>query len=367
MGFCHKSNIETNLLKTLLPNIENSKEVIKVTNKTSSVIKVVFESDNEESLEKLNNSFVNQVDNSYFEFNKPNVSKLMEQYLKQPTNFLSSKTRNLLKSGQYDEVYSKSIETLYNPASLQLTTLDKDPYLLFDDFVVSNKRISNRASYIDGKYYDSLSLKIKNEEALSPDLSNKKISELLKLQQNLSGKSSIIYLAGTPIHSYYTSKRSLTDINIICILSTLMIIFLTYRYFKNLKLLLPIALSIIFGLLSGYVATRLWFENFQIITMVFSTTIIGIGIDYSYHYFFTEKINKSFIKNLSFSFLTTIVPFILLFLTGIELLKQVAVFSVFGLLGIYFAVLFIYPCFNLSAPQKIINPNTKLYKTFGKP
>ena len=47
----------------------------------------------------------------------------------------------------------------------------------------------------------------------------------------------------------------------------------------------------------GFVAVNLFFESFQLITMVFSTTLIGIGIDYSYHYFFAEKIDKTFIKN----------------------------------------------------------------------
>ena len=96
--------------------------------------------------------------------------------------------------------------------------------------------------------------------------------------------------------------------------------------------------------------------------MVFSTTLIGIGIDYSYHYFFTDKIDKNFIKNLSFSFLTTVVPFVLLYLTGIELLEQVAVFTIFGLFGIYIVVLFIYTCFNPSTPVKTYVPSYDLYK-----
>ena len=222
----------------------------------------------------------------------------------------------------------------------------------------------NSIDYIDGKYYDFISLKIKNDQALSPALSNKKIKQLINIQKQLSNKDSKIYLAGTPIHSYYTSTRSTVDINIICILSTFMIIFLTYKYFKNLKILLPIALSIIFGMLCGYVATRLLFDSFQVITMVFSTTLIGIGIDYSYHYFFTDTADKKFIKNLSFSLLTTIVPFALLYLTGIELLQQVAVFTIFGLTGIYAVVLFIYPGFKYLKPIKTYKPNYNLYRIF---
>ncbi len=363
LGFTHKGYIETNLLKTLLPQkVINSTDIVSIANKSSSVIKVIFENDNQEDLDKLKHDFIKQIDTDYFEITTPDVSKILNKYLLQPTNFLSKETKILLKGKKYDEIYAKSIEKLYNPTGIQLTTLDKDPYLLLDDFILSNRKISDKIDYLDGKYYDYMSIKFKKNEALSPDISNKKIRELINFQRYLSDNHSKIYLAGAPIHSYYTSTRSVTDINIICILSTLIIIFLTLKYFRDLKLLLPMALSIIFGMLLGFVTTKLWFENFQVITMVFSTTLIGIGIDYSYHYFFADKVDSKFIKNLSFSFITTVVPFALLYFTGIELLEQVAVFTIFGLLGIYLIVLFIYPCFNAVKPVKNYEPQTNIYK-----
>ena len=354
---------ETNLVKTLLPqNVIKSTNIVPIADKSASLIKVVFEADEEKNLEPLKENFIKEVDKDYFEINKPDITGIMDKYLTQPTNFLSYETRELLKNKKYDDIYSKSMASLFNPSGIQFSTLDRDPYLLFDDFLLANKKNYNDVNNIDDKYYDFISLKIKNEEGLSPDLSNKKIKEIINIQKNLSNDKTKIYLAGSPIHSYHTSKRAIFDINLICILSTLIIIFLTYRYLKNLKLLLPIALSIIFGMLDGYISTKLWFKDFQVITMVFSTTLIGIGIDYSYHYFFADKTEKDFIKNLSFSLLTTIVPFALLYLTGIELLKQVAIFTIFGLFAIYFTVLFVYPCFNFKSETKCLKPHPILYR-----
>jgi predicted exporter len=96
--------------------------------------------------------------------------------------------------------------------------------------------------------------------------------------------------------------------------------------------------------------------------MVFSTTLIGIGIDYSYHYFFAEEHNKKFIKNLTCSLITSIIPFVLLYLTEIELLEQISVFTVFGLIAIYLVVLLVYPCFILDGPKINITPKLKIYK-----
>lgn len=363
IGIANKKQIETNLIRTLLPvNVANYSDIISIADKSSSVIKVVFEADNQSDLEELKQNLDKLIDANYFETANPNISKLLRLYLSQPENFLSAKTKKTFKRKKYNDVYKMGIENLYNPTTIQLGTFDKDPYLLLDDFIMSNIKSKDEVNFADNKYYDYASYKIKNNEALSPDLINKKIKQLINIQKQLSNNHSKIYLAGTPIHSYYTSTRCTNDINIICLLSTIMIIFLTYEYFKNLKLLLPIALSITFGMLSGYVAAKLWFDSFQIITMVFSTTLIGIGIDYSYHYFFAEKIDHKFIKNLSFSLLTTIIPFVLLYLSGIDLLKQIAIFIIFGLIGIYFSVVYIYPCFKISAPLKTYTPNRNLYK-----
>ena len=358
-----RGNVETNLLKTILPSdIAASTDIIPIANKSASVIKVVFEADSVQNLDKLRDNFIDSVDKNYFEINKPDVSNLLNQYLSHPANFLSDSTRELLKNEKYDEVYARSLQALYNPTGIQLSAIDKDPYLFVDDFILANSKFYRTVSSSDDKYYDFLSVKIKSKEGLSPDLSNKKIAEIVQLQKSLTNSSSKIYLAGSPVHSYTTSTNSVVSINIICFLSTLLIAIMTYYYFRSIKVLIPIALSIIFGMLAGYVATKLWFDNFQIITMVFSTTLIGIGIDYSYHYCFADKFDKIFIKNLSLSLLTTIVPFALLYLTGIELLKQIAVFTVFGLSAIYALVVFFYPCFDFPKPKQSIKFPQKIYK-----
>ena len=363
LGLSFKGDVETNLLKTLLPkSVHNYSDVVDIANKTSSSIKVIFEADEKEELDEVYEKFQNEIDTNYFKLNKNDVSRLIDLYLLEPTNFLSQNTKKLLKEKQYDKVYINAMRELYSPAGVQITEFANDPYLLLDDFILSSKSANVLTDSLNGKLYKVLALQIKNNEALSPKLSNKKISELVKIQKELSSKNTKIYLSGTPIHSYYTSSKAVFDINIICILSIFMIAFLTYFYFKNLKFLIPVALSISFGMLLGYIATRLWFDSFQIITMVFSTTLIGIGIDYSYHYFFAVNKGKEFIKRLSFSFLTTIVPFALLYMTQIDLLKQVSIYTVFGLFGIYITVLFLYPCFNLRQADKTFVPKREIYK-----
>ena len=361
--FTSKTTIEFNLLKTLLPQkIIKSDDVISFVDKSSSVIRVVFESSNEENLQKIKNDFIKQIDKNYFEINKADNNALVQKYIEQPTNFISDNTKMLLEAKKYDEIYTKALNYLYNPIGIQISSFEKDPYYLLDDFLLSLQVQNKKTIDNSDKQYDFMQIKIKNKQGLSPDIVNKELKKLISVQKELSNDSSKIYLAGSPIHSYYASQKSVISINIICILSTIVIIFLTYFYFKNLKLLIPIALSITFGMLTGYSATRLWFNDFQIITMVFSAALIGIGIDYSYHYFFAENINKLFYKNLTFSLLTSSIPFILLYLSGIELLKQISIYTIFGLFGIYFVVLLIYPAFKPESPIRSIKIKDNVIK-----
>lgn len=356
-------NFETNLMKTFLSHrVENSDTIVKVADKSSSVIKVVFESNNEKNLETIKENFIKNIDKSVFQIENRDISKFLEKYLSAPSNFLSDSTFISLKKGEYDRIYKQSQEALYNPMSLNLTSFENDPFLLFDDYINSLRLVSAPEYNIKDKYYDFMTLRLLSKDGLSPKISNIKIGSLVNIQNKISDKNSKVYLAGSPVHSYYTSKNSARNINIICIISSILICLLTYFYFRSLKILVPIFLGITFGMLCGYSATRIWFKDFQLVTMVFSTMLIGIGIDYSYHYFFSENRGKDFVKNLSVSFITTIIPFVLLYLTEIELLRQISVFSVFGLLGIYSFVLIIYPCFEFPKVLMTLKFNTKFYK-----
>lgn len=353
--FCKKVNFETNLVKTLLPeNVQNVSDIILISNKSLLITKVIFEGND---ISKLKEKFLKKMNNDFFEVNEFDFSNIFSEYKKSNSNFLSDDDRDLLKNKKYDILYKNALEQLYNPISIQIIPFEKDPYFLFTDFLLSNKP--------EKKQYDNLTaieLRVKDTNKNPIELINKEIEKLIKLQSELSSENSKIYLAGTPIHSYYTSKNAKTAINIITILSLLLILAVTYYYFKNIKIIIPVILSIGFGILSGFCAVKLFFQDFQVITMVFSTSIIGLGIDYSYHYFFHQEINKNFIKNLTISILTTIVPFILFYLTGIELLKQIAVFSIFALISIYCFVLLYYSYFKIPKPEKNIRINYNVSK-----
>ena len=335
---------ETNMIKAILPSaIEDYDKIVSLSDKTNLTVKVVFEAENEQKLNEIKNNFFSKLNENDFSKSKFDTSKLLKWYLISPNNFLSYNSRKLLKERKYTEFERSATEKLNNPSFVKLVPYEDDPYFLLDDFLKENleqKKIAN----FDNKFYETTTIKVKNEHALA---------SLTKLSKVLSNKSSKIYLTGTPIHSYYTNLNAKKSINIICILSILLIALITYLYFKSIKPVIIASLSILFGFLAGFGALKVLHGNFHIITLVFATTLIGIGTNYTYHYLYKENENKNFVKNLSYSLISTILAFFVLYLSDIEILMQISIFLIFGLSAIYIFIILSYHLFKFPKPQKI--------------
>ena len=341
---------ETSLVKAILPQklIENS-NIIPLSDKNSYSVNLIFEAENQEELEEFEQNVLNDVNRAHFELIEPDFSKLIEYYSSSPSNFLSTKIRKSLIEKNFDSVYQKGLEMLYNPAPVLFGDFSKDPYSLLADFLISDMKEFEREKEINGKFYGIKTLKMTQNTSL------KTVRELVELQKKYDLRDKKLYLSGTPVHSYLTSRESAKNMNIICALITLFIVFLTWVYFKSFKLLLPVSLSISFGFLGGISAAKTVFHDFHIITFLFAMTLIGIGIDYSLHYIFYEKHDFSFHKNLFLSFISTALAFSLLFFLKIGILNQIALFTIVGLFFVYLFIVLVYPCFSFPEPKKIYN------------
>jgi predicted exporter len=112
--------------------------------------------------------------------------------------------------------------------------------------------------------------------------------------------------------------------------------------------LLPVVLSMlaVFASLGMAVAAALLvFREMHIITFVFGTTLIGICVDYSIHFFVHWKGNgnlkdgfaiRAYIsKSLIMAFISTEICFFAFLFAPFPILKQFAVFSMTGLLSAF--------------------------------
>lgn len=346
----HPAKTETNILNAVFSKNFADSTIVKLSNRYSSKINVIIESDDFQKISEAAEKFQQKLDKNIFTTENIDVSQIIENYKKYHNNLLSDQNIKRLENDYYDIVEAKALEELYNPLTVMLLPLDKDPFLLFTDYIKSLSSEGKDLSSLsfNDKYYKVITLNVQHDLALSPSKVNQEIKKLVKTQKELSKNGVSIYLTGTPIHSYYASSKSMFEINLICIISTLFLFGLFRLYFSNLKLIIPTGVSLLCGMAAGYILTTLIFHSIHVLTFVFSTTLIGICIDYSLHYFIEKDLDKIF-KSLTVSMITTVSAFAVLLFSGVELLRQISVFTIAGLFNVYLIVVLFYPLLKFNA------------------
>ena len=349
--FYNTKPTETNILKAVLTNSTTDTILVDLSKRQSNKINVVFESEDYEKLDYAFKNFFEKLDKNAFYTDNTDVAPMLEAYKKYRGGLLSQHSANLIKTNQYEALKQEAYERLYNPMGLTLLPLDKDPFLLLTDYVMSFGSASGiQETEKDDKYYRLVQFNIKKELALSPTLLNERMKELAALKDAVSGEDVKIYIAGAPVHTYYASSKSMTEINLICVLSSLFIILLCKFYFNSFKILIPIGASLALAMYAGYLTTSVFFDSIHILTFVFASTLIGICVDYCLHYFAHNRDLKLIMPSLTQSLLTTVCAFFVLLLSNIELLKQISTYTITGLVTVYLTVVLFYPllCKNIN-------------------
>ena len=351
---CQPSHTETNILKAIFSTNEDNL-LVDLSTRFSSKINVIVESDDYDEAETIAKTFYAKLDKTKMHSSNINATGIIEDYEKYQNNLLSNKTRKLLTNKDYDAVIANAYESLYNPVMPPIGSIEQDPFLLLTDFVMNlTENFQTSADFVpiqlNDKFYSLIILDVDNELALSPTVLNAEVKKLVDLQNELSKDGVKVYLTGAPVHSYFASSHSIFEINLICILSTLFVIGLIFWYFGSLLPLIPIAVSIGLGIYAGYCVTALIFKDIHILTFVFSTTLIGVCVDYSLHYFVALKEGKrgvdtikDIFKSLTVSLITTVSAFLILLFADFVLLRQISVFTITGLVTVYGVVVLGYP------------------------
>jgi predicted exporter len=181
------------------------------------------------------------------------------------------------------------------------------------------------------------------------------VAKLQTLKQQLQEQwpGAEVLQRGTLFYSDYASQQAQQDISTIGVISGLGIILLMLFVFRSLKPLALTLLSLGVGVLFGTVATLLVFGEVHIMTLVMSTSVVGISIDYALHYL-TERMvhggqespfesRKKLLPALSLAVISSSAAYLILLLAPFPGLQQLAVFAACGLTGAFLTVVCFYP------------------------
>lgn len=168
-----------------------------------------------------------------------------------------------------------------------------------------------------------------------------------------------VFHTGAVFFAAKSRLRATREMNIIGLGSLLFVALLVLFVFRSLRHLLLGIACVATGIMSAICVTVAIFGELDLLTIVAGSSLIGVAVDYPMHYFThhlaadrywepTECL-REISPGLRLGLLTTILGYLSLLITPLPTLRQIAVFSVTGLVGSFVTIYFLLPA-NMNNP-----------------
>ena len=265
--------------------------------------------------------------------------------------------RKILNEGDFESLKNRALQKIYGSFSMaNLNHLDEDPFLLgdaaFENFVQNSPTAMSRFSIRDSVLYavDSGVTYVMWNAVLSEKVSSISSDDhvIARLNQVLDSLKNVqpgllVAKSGVPFHSYESSDRAKSEIAWISGVSIVLILLLLLYVFRSTLPIVATLSTIAIAIFTALSFTWFIFGKVHVFTLVFGTSIIGVSVDYAVHFFVNWKsgvrnVRLSIIKGLLLGFLTTELSYIALTFAEFSLLRQMAVFSIVGLLSSFLTI-----------------------------
>lgn len=314
----------------------------------SSKIRIVLASENRETLETAKEKAAKILGVERDNSEKLNAAKTL--LLEHSSYILSPESAAIIESGGGEKILSEAKRKILSPYRASIFKVSKDPFFLLEEYVKSLLEYGGGWKMSDGflekeeggKFYAAAILNTLN-------LTDAELESKIENLENLKSKDLEVYKSGARIHSLKASKKSKSEINFLSAVSLTLVFALGYWAFGTAKIFLPMAISLCSSFVIALATLVFFFDKPHVCVLIFATSLIGLSVDYSYHYFsackkFSPKdAFKSIEKPLNKTLATTLVCFAVLYFSSLDLLKEISVFSIAGLISSYLFVRFFYP------------------------
>ncbi len=343
----------------MLPNIESNQAVSKELSKRLDS-QLIFAVKGDKAAETLNVSLRHApfLTNLRGKSNEEELLTFVKTVSDHPIAFLSIKDIKLLETPQN---YSRRIlSALYSPFGAPSEgELDRDPLLLTRAALLSfpKQKISMADGWLtvkEGAVKWRLlfaSLKDKDDfEELKHSLAT--ISKMVS-KAKASEVGAEIYVQGAPLYSFAAGSQARQDLSKLGMLSLIALTLLLLVAYRSIRPLFLCLLSISVGLVFGLTAVTLFCGHLHAMTLVMCVSIIGLCTDYT-AYFIASRMAAPKEENsqktldllrptLLHALLTTVLTYSMLLFSPFPSLKELAIFTIFGLAGACLTVLFWFP------------------------
>ena len=261
---------------------------------------------------------------------------------------LSRADLELLKSDK-NAFFKKRAEEIFNSFSFKLLNVKDDFFSLSSGFSAKNGNVSLNLA--------ELMLEVKDGEKsfflLKGELKKGASSEgLIKFYNELNALKvgqNELFMHSSAIYQAFSKQKNESESLYMSALSLSLTAIFLMLAFRNLRIFYVIFIAV-FGFSVAFAGTLLCLGELNILTILISTSLIGLMFDYVLHWLSKnegEVIRASSIKNMLKIFLLglliTLSGYLAFTFSDLRLLKEVALFSAFALVAAFFASYFFMP------------------------
>ena len=272
--------------------------------------------------------------------------ELLAFYARHRAGLLSAADLACLERGQEASVINAAQTMLWSPMP-RLFALQIDPYGFLERFLRTLPMAYGAwklspdgylMAYRKGRVAVLMTLTLLPEVARDPAALEPMVAQLQSLRARFSSAETEVSLSGVPLHTAAIAGKCRREVTLLSLFSLIMIVCVAIWAFRSWRFLPVIIEVILIAGLAGAIGVMLCFKTIHILTCVFSTTLLGLIVDYVFHGLLSTEMPDRTRRCLAYSCLTTELAILPLAFSGISLLVQTACFIGIGLLAALIAV-----------------------------
>ncbi len=283
-------------------------------------------------------------------------------------HLLDTVSRKLLKQGDTQGLIQQSMQLLFSPLSVSDSSLlGYDPQLLFVQYLseLSEKHsvfsIKNHwlTKEFEGKTYFFLDVGLgekalpMSQQIVVVDAIRRAMS---KLEEDFVGVD--IVTAGAAYHAAAGVSQGKREMSTVGLGSALGVLLLLVFVFRSVAPVIFSLVAIGSGSLAALMACFHVFGSVHVMALVFGASLIGVTIDYAFHFYTEKNYQNDFQENdtttavqalrhvfpgIFLGMLTSVVAYLSMGMGSFLLMQQVALFSAVGLFVSFLCVVCLFP------------------------
>lgn len=280
---------------------------------------------------------------------------------------LSDRHRALLAAGQSAQLGEDALRALYTPSGLmRVRPFAEDPLNLYGDFLAAQipvlGHLQPREGVLsvnqDGLDYVLVSAELAgNPFAIAIQRQASPVLEHARAQAEASASGVRVLCAGVIQHAIANGERASGEVAAFGSVSMLGVVGALLLTFRSARPLFLSLLSLAIGSMAAISICYLLFERIHLLALVFGTSLVGVGVDYSLH-FFADQFRQTSAADapwsgaqalthvgpaISVGVLTAALGYLSFLVPPFPGLRQIAALSVTGIFAAALCVLMAYP------------------------